>query len=57
MTLVCWPKLENWDIIHKPTVNSHHGHTKLRKICLTGSPLLRVIQTLANISQCELCCR
>jgi hypothetical protein len=26
----CGPKLLDWEIIHKATVDSHHGHTKLR---------------------------
>lgn len=28
----CRSKLVNWEIIHKAIVNSHHGHTKLRKM-------------------------
>jgi hypothetical protein len=37
----CMHTLVNWEIIHKPTVNSHHGHTKLHKMFYgTRSPVL-----------------
>jgi len=48
----CRPKFVNWEIIHKVTINSHHGHAKLHKMfCGTRSPVLCRIQSLANINE------